>query len=59
MKVGQPLVELSSGDLSKARAEVQAADARVSLAQQARDRKQRQFDERLIPEREVIEAARR
>jgi cobalt-zinc-cadmium efflux system membrane fusion protein len=56
VKLNQPLVELASGDLSKARAEAQAADARVALARKHLERKQALLAERLIPEREVIEA---
>ena len=56
VKLNQPLVELASGDLSKARAEVQAADARVALGKQHLERKQGLLAERLIPEREVLEA---
>jgi cobalt-zinc-cadmium efflux system membrane fusion protein len=56
VKLNQPLVELASGDLSRARAEVQAADARVAIARQNLERKQALLAERLIPEREVIEA---
>jgi membrane fusion protein, heavy metal efflux system len=53
----QPLVELTSGDLSKARAEAQAAAARVALARTNLERKTALLAERLIPEREVIEAS--
>jgi membrane fusion protein, heavy metal efflux system len=56
VKANQPLVELASGDLSKARAEVLAADARVAIAKKNLERKQALLAERLIPEREVIEA---
>jgi cobalt-zinc-cadmium efflux system membrane fusion protein len=56
VKANQPLVELTSGDMSKARAEVQAADARLQIARQTLERKERLLAERLIPEREVIEA---
>jgi cobalt-zinc-cadmium efflux system membrane fusion protein len=56
VKANQPLVELTSGDMSKARAEVQGADARVALAKQNLARKERLLAERLIPERDVIEA---
>ncbi|MBX3160481.1 MAG: efflux RND transporter periplasmic adaptor subunit [Deltaproteobacteria bacterium] len=52
----QPLVELASGDLAKARAELQAADARLALARQALERKERLHADRLVAEREVIEA---
>ena len=53
---GQPLIELTSGDVSKARAEVRAADARVALAKKTLERKQALLADRLVPEREVIEA---
>jgi cobalt-zinc-cadmium efflux system membrane fusion protein len=56
VKAGQPLVELASGDMSKARAELTAADARLTAAKQNLVRKQGLFAERLIPERELIEA---
>jgi len=56
VKANQPLVELTSGDMSKARAEAQAADARLTLARRVLERKQGMFAERLIPEREVLEA---
>jgi cobalt-zinc-cadmium efflux system membrane fusion protein len=52
----QPLVELTSGDMSKARAEVSASDARLALAIKNLERKQGLLAERLVPEREVIEA---
>jgi cobalt-zinc-cadmium efflux system membrane fusion protein len=52
----QPLVELSSGDMTKARAEVSAADARLVLARTALERKEALLAERLIPEREVTDA---
>lgn len=56
VKANQPLVELSSGDMSKARAEVQAADARLALARKQLERKESLLAERLIPEREVADA---
>lgn len=56
VKANQPLVELTSGDMSKARAEVSAADARVALAKKNLERKKGLLAERLIPEREVIDA---
>jgi len=56
VKANQPLVELTSGDMSRARAEVQGADARVALARKHLERKRGLLAERLIPEREVIEA---
>jgi cobalt-zinc-cadmium efflux system membrane fusion protein len=56
VKANQPLVELTSGDMSKARAEAQAADARLALAKKTLARKEGLLAERLIPEKEVIEA---
>lgn len=56
VKANQPLVELTSGDMSKARAEVQAADARLALAKKNLERKEGLLKERLVPERDVIDA---
>ena len=56
VKQNQPLVELTSGDMSKARAEATAADARLALAKKNLERKQALLADRVIPEREVIEA---
>ena len=56
VKAGQPLVELASSDVSRARAEVQAAAARIAVARQNLERKQALHADRLIPERDVIEA---
>lgn len=56
VKENQPLVELTSGDMSKARAEVQAAGARLALARKNLERKKSLLAERLIPERDVIDA---
>ncbi len=56
VKANQPLVELTSGEMAKARAELRGADARLSLARKNLERKQALFAERLIPERDVIEA---
>jgi membrane fusion protein, heavy metal efflux system len=56
VKANQPLVELASGDITRARAEVQAADARLVLARKALARKEALLAERLIPEREVVDA---
>lgn len=56
VKAQQPLVELTSADMSRARAERQAADARLALANKNLERKRALLAERLIPEREVIEA---
>ena len=56
VKANQPLVELTSGDMSKARAEVQGADARVGLAKKNLERKKALLAERLVPERDVFDA---
>jgi cobalt-zinc-cadmium efflux system membrane fusion protein len=56
VKANQPLVELTSGDMAKARAEARAADARLALAKKTLERKEGLLQERLIPEKEVIEA---
>lgn len=56
VRANQPLVELTSGDMSKARAEVSAADARLALARKNLERKRGLLAERLIPEQDVIEA---
>ena len=56
VKANQALVELTSGDMSKARAEVQAADARLALARKNLERKQGLLAERLVSEKDVIEA---
>ncbi len=52
----QPLVELASGDMAKGRAELRAADARLAVARKNLERKQALLADRLIPERDVIEA---
>jgi len=56
VKAGQPLVELHSADVGRARAEVQAANARVDVAGKNLERKRKLAAERLVAEREVIEA---
>ncbi len=56
VKQGQPLVELASGDMARARAEIAAADARLAAARATLERKQKLLAERIIPEREVLEA---
>lgn len=53
---GQTLAILRSPDLGKARAEVSAAKTRVDLAKQALARKRALVADRLVAEREVIEA---
>jgi membrane fusion protein, heavy metal efflux system len=52
----QPLVELASSDMTKARAELRAAESRLVLAKQMLVRKEALFNDRLIPEREMLEA---
>lgn len=56
VKADQPLVELTSGDMAKARAEVTAADARLAVTRQTLERKRGLLAERLIAEKEVLEA---
>ncbi|HET9620932.1 MAG TPA: efflux RND transporter periplasmic adaptor subunit [Kofleriaceae bacterium] len=56
VKAGQPLAELSSPELVQARAERDAARARLDVATAAAARKHALATDRLVPEREVIEA---
>jgi cobalt-zinc-cadmium efflux system membrane fusion protein len=53
---GQALVQLFSPDLAQARAEVDAAHVRLEIARNNAERKRGLATERLIPEREKIEA---
>jgi len=53
---GQALVELHSADAGRARAEVQAANARVEVARKNLERKRKLAADRLVADREVIEA---
>ncbi len=53
----QVLARLDSPELAHSRAEVEAARARLELARTNADRKRRLAADRLIPEREVLEAA--
>jgi membrane fusion protein, heavy metal efflux system len=53
---GQTLVELTSADLGRERAEYLSAAARVKLAEAALDRKQGLLAEKIVPLREVQEA---
>jgi cobalt-zinc-cadmium efflux system membrane fusion protein len=53
---GQPLAELQSLDLGRARGEHREAAARVELARQALERKRSLAQERIAPQREVQEA---
>jgi cobalt-zinc-cadmium efflux system membrane fusion protein len=56
VKTGQPLVELASLEVGKARGEQRAAAARRALAEQALARKRGLADEQIAPRREVEEA---
>lgn len=55
VRVGQVLAEARSTDLGRARAEHDAAEARVTLARSALERK-RALADRIVPRREVQEA---
>lgn len=55
VRAGQVLAEAQSPDLGRARADYDAADARVTLARSALERK-RALADRIIPRREVEEA---
>ena len=55
MRAGQVLAEAQSTDLGRARAEHDAAEARVTLARSALERK-RALADRIVPRREVQEA---
>jgi cobalt-zinc-cadmium efflux system membrane fusion protein len=52
----QPLVELHSADLGNAQAGLSAAAARLAVARKNLERKRSLFAERLIPERDVLDA---
>ncbi len=56
VREGQPLVELASLELGKARGEYGEAEARLQLATQALSRKRGLAVERIVPQREVQEA---
>lgn len=56
VKAGEPLAELQSMELGKARAAYFTAKARADLANQALERKRRLAAERIAPAREVQEA---
>jgi cobalt-zinc-cadmium efflux system membrane fusion protein len=56
VKAGQALVELSSPELVQARAELEAARSRLEIARKNAERKRALAADRLVPEREVIEA---
>lgn len=53
---GQPLVVLNSPELAQSRAEVDAAQARLDVARKNAERKRQLVADRLVPEREKIEA---
>jgi cobalt-zinc-cadmium efflux system membrane fusion protein len=53
VKKGQPLVELQSPELGKARAALQSAQARVSAARQAAERKRTLGAERIVAQKDV------
>ena len=53
---GQVLAELTSPELMQGRAEVEAARARADIARKTAERKRALAADRLVPEREVIEA---
>jgi membrane fusion protein, heavy metal efflux system len=55
VRAGQVLAEAQSTDLGRARAEHDAAEARVTLARSALERK-RALEDRIVPRREVQEA---
>ncbi|HEX5060350.1 MAG TPA: efflux RND transporter periplasmic adaptor subunit [Kofleriaceae bacterium] len=56
VKAGQVLAELASPELAQGRAEVGAAHSRVDVARANAERKRKLAADRLIPERELIEA---
>jgi membrane fusion protein, heavy metal efflux system len=56
VRQGQPLVELTSPELARARADYLSATARVGLADAALERKRVLAAERIAPQREVQEA---
>lgn len=56
VRTGAALVTLQSGELARARGEVATAEARLSLAQRALERKRTLNAERIVPTREVQEA---
>jgi cobalt-zinc-cadmium efflux system membrane fusion protein len=56
VKAGQALAELSSPELAQGRAELDAARSRLEIARKNAERKRALAADRLVPEREVIEA---
>ena len=57
VSAGQVLAQLDSPELAQARAELEAVRARLDIARKASARKQALLADRLIPEREAIDAA--
>jgi membrane fusion protein, heavy metal efflux system len=53
---GQPLAELASLEVGRARGGLREAEARLALAEQVLERKRRLAEERIAPRREVQEA---
>lgn len=56
VKAGQVLAQLNSPELAQSRAEVEAAHARLEIARKNAERKRGLAADRLIPEREKIDA---
>jgi membrane fusion protein, heavy metal efflux system len=56
VKAGQALAEVSSPELAQERAGVEAARARLEIARKNAERKRALATDRLVPEREAIEA---
>ena len=56
VKAGQPLVQLHSPDLGKARSDYAASRARADLARKTLDRKRGLAADRVVPEKELQEA---
>lgn len=56
VNAGQALVELTSPELVQQRAELEAARSRLEIARKNAERKRALAADRLVPEREVIEA---
>jgi len=56
INVGQPLATLQSTELGKARSELITANARLELARQVLERKQRLASEHIVSQRELQEA---
>jgi len=56
VRAGAPLATLQSGELARGRSEVTTAEARVTLARRALERKRALNAEQIVPTREVQEA---